>query len=1054
MCSEGCPVEFRILGPIELWSGDRRHDVGWARERTVLASLLLVPGQPVSVEALVEHVWDTDPPAQARERLYASIARLRGRLHDLDETVRLRHRSGAYVLETDPAKIDLYRSRMLKAQARAAAEGGDHEHAIRLYREAQSLWRGEPLAGLAGGWAVRTRKALEDELLSGTIERLELELRVGNHTELVAEASELVARFPFDEKLVELLMLALYQSGRQADALTVYQQARRRLVDELAAEPGPGLRELHQRILRGEPILPVRPARADEPPNNLPRDLSTFTGRSAELAHLTGLASAQRAATAVLTIDGMAGIGKTALAVHLAHLLSGDYPDGRLFLDLYGHHATQAPLDPATALDRLLRLLGVAPSRIPSELDDRAAVWRAELARRRMLFILDDAIEHDQIRHLLPGSPGCLAIVTSRRQLAGLDDVHALSLDILPPQDAAALLSRVVGLQRSLDAHDVDLVVGQCAYLPLAIQLVGNRLRHRPTWSAADLAAQLAGRSGAPGRRLSAIRAEDRHITAAFDLSYQGLAEDQRRAFRRLSLHPGSEISADCAEALIGSAEAEWLVDSLLDHHLLSEVRRGHYRFHALIAEYARMLGEQDPQEEREAATDRLLDHYLVMADCADRLLYPQGTRLDLQTYHPLGRRPEPARDLGMETPDQARTWFEEELDNLLRVVRHAAEHERPMPAALLSHLLSHHLEASGHWSEAAQVHERAVRLWRALGDRRGIACSLTDECTILWRTGQHAEALGAADEALSLQRVLGDQHGVGELLDKIGQIHWHLSEFDVAFGYLEEALAIRRTLGDHQGEAASLGHLAIVCWHRGDHHGAADRFREALVLHERAGDVRGLLMTHNNIGDVEFHLGHYDAALEHYEKAAAIAEMGRQYKAIWLNNMANVLHRTGRSDEALGNYRAALEVYREIGDRRGESETLNNIGHCYLGTGWDGQGLIHYQKALHLAQEIGERYVAAQALRGIGKVHGRGGRHGIAMEHYSQALDLARSIGDSYQEARILEDMGTALSQAGNAPQATWHWNRALELYNHLGVPEAEQLRKRLDPPLGAAEF
>jgi DNA-binding SARP family transcriptional activator/Tfp pilus assembly protein PilF len=1032
-------MEFRILGPIELWTGDHRHNVGWAKERAVLASLLMTPGQPVSTETLVDRIWDADPPGRARDRLYSPVARLRTRLHDLDASVRLLHRDGAYILDTDPERIDLHRFRRLKAQARSMAAGGDEEQAIRLYREAALLWRGEPLAGLDGAWAERTRRALEEELLTATLDRIDVELRLGRHAELVSEIAELAADHPFDERLVERLMLALYRSGRQADALDAYQQARRRLMDQLATEVGPSLRGLHRSILRGDASLAPPPPKAVGPPNSLPRDVSTFTGRQQEIAELLGQLDPKGAAACVLTIDGMAGVGKTTLAVHLAHRLWLEFPDGTLFLDLCGTSGAREPLDTATALDRLLRQLGIPSESIPSGLDDRAALWRAELSRRRILYVLDDATEHDQLRHLLPNLPGSLAIVTSRHRLAGLDDVQPLSLEVLPQSDAVELFGRIVGRHRSLDTEEAARLVGLCGRLPLAIQLVGNRLRHRPAWRVADLSARLANPDRTPGRRLSEIRAGNRTLAALFAVSYQGLAEEERRAFRLLGIYPGAEISTDCAEVLmdVDVDIGERLLESLLDHHLLSEPRPGRYRFHDLVAEYARMLVEQGSNEEYEHALDRLLDHCLGMLDRADSLLYPYRQRLSfaVPTASPL-----------LQTPEQAREWLAQEVDNLLRVIDYAAEHERAVASVLLSHLLGRYLHVAGHWAEATRVHERAVRIWRGLEDRAGLAHALTDLATVFFRTGRHADALRHAMEALAIRRDLDDRAGVGVLLDTIGQSHWHLSEYDVAAGYLEEALAVRRALEDVRGEAESLAHLAIVYWHRGDHQGAADRFRQALALFERAGDERSILMTHNNLGDVEFHQGHYEAALDHYQKAAAVTGMGRQYHAIWLNNIANVAQRTGRTDEALENYRAALAAYREIGDRRGESDSLTNLGHCYLGTDRDGEALIHFQRALSLAQDIHERFVEVAALRGIGLVHTRAGRTALAEDHLRRSLDLARTIGSALQEAQAHESLGDLLAQSGDRLEAQDHWQHAHDLYKNLGTPDAGRVSARLE--------
>ncbi|WP_424535084.1 tetratricopeptide repeat protein [Sphaerisporangium viridialbum] len=1038
-------MEFRILGPVELWSRERRHDLGWARERLVMAVLLMTPGRPVSAQSLIDRMWDGNPPEKARAHLQTHIARLRSRLQDIGEGkgAYLRHISGTYILETDVEKIDYHRFRRLRAEARASAASGETDHALSLYQEAANLWRGEPLAGLQGAWAGITRKNLEDEMLGGTIERITLELGCGDHTRLIAELSELVTRFPFDEKLVELLMRALYVSGRQADALAAYRQARKRLVDELGTGASPALQELHQRILRRDPgLLPEARARTtteNPPPNDLPRDVPTFTGRTAELAFLTSDRVLGDAAVPVLAIDGMAGVGKTAFAVHLAHRLAARYPDGRLYLDLHGHHAHQEAVEPAAALDRLLHRLGVSGREIPEELDARAGLWREELAGRRVLIVLDDATGHQQIRHLLPGVPGCLVIVTSRRRLAGLEGVESLSLDVLPPEDAATLLHRAAGARRALEAEHVATVTRLCGHLPLAIQLVGGRLRHRPAWTVADLAERL----GRDNRRLAEIRAENREITAAFQLSYQDLTEAQQRAFVRFGLYPGAELTAYCAAALLESplADAESLLDDLLDHHLIAEPRRGRYRFHDLIRDYAVSLSHQEPESERTAPLRRLLDYQLVLADRADRLLYPHRVRIPVEVDVPPRTSPDIA------TAGQAMKWLSTELDELLRLTRHAADHGWTRHAAMFPHVLSRHLSFWGHWADAVRVHASAVEAWRRSGDRPGAARAMSDLSEALWREGRLDECLEVAAQALRVQRALDDHHGVAELLDQSGRAHWHRSEFDVALGYFEQALDIRRAIDDRHGQAASLNHIAGIACDKGDYRGAFDRLRQVLALYEEGGDLRGRQVALNNIGELEAHLGNHATALGHYEQAAALApETGPKDRATLLHNTANALQHLGRHGEALERYQNALHLYRDIGDRRSEAHTLNSIGSCYASVGHDVQALIHHQKALHLSTELSERQQQARALLGIGDAHQRARRHETSLEFYDRAVGVARGIGDVHQEAQTLDRMGTALHQTGHPAHARRNWEQALELYERVGVvPEAQSLRARL---------
>ncbi|MEV8636037.1 tetratricopeptide repeat protein [Streptosporangium sp. NPDC051023] len=1033
-------MEFRILGPVEFWSSEQRQDLGWTKERHVLAILLMTPGKPVTAESLIHRVWDDRPPAKARDRLYTHIARLKRRLHDAEDTVRLRRHAGAYFLETDPENIDYHRFRTLRSQARAARENGESEQAFQLYREAVRLRRGEPLTGLSGSWAARTRQKLEEELRDSILERIELELNHGRNSDLVTELHELANRFPFDEKIVELLMLTLYRDGRQMEALTTYREARQRLIDELGTEPGPGLRTLHRRILQNDPVLlpTLRPGDQENiPPNHLPRDIYTFTGRTTELNLLTGGQTGRNTVT-VLAIDGMAGVGKTALAVHLAHRLAGDYPDGQLYLDLHGHDTRHDAMDPATALDRLLRGLGIPGSRIPSSLDERATTWRTELAHRRVLIMLDNATGHEQISHLIPGTPGCLVVITSRRRLAGLDDVHSLSLDVLPAEDGAALFGRVVGSRLALPPEHVASVVRLCGRLPLAIQLVGNRLRHRPAWSVADLA-ELLGRAK---RRLPEIRAENREITAAFELSFHSLDRRLQQAFWRLGLHPGADLTSESASALLGSnlTEAEKILDDFLDHHLIDESRRGRYHFHDLIREYALLLSDRETESLRTEVLQRAYDHYLFTASTADRMLYPHRAHGAFEV--PDSSRPR----IGFDTAEQALTWMNTELDNLILVTRHAAGHGWATHAAMLAHALSQHLDLWGHWAEGAEIHERAVATWRKLGDRLAMARAQGDLSVASWRIGRHDEALRLAAEALEIQRAAGDRWATGDLLDHSGLVHWHRSELDVALNYFEQALRLRRTIGDRHGQANSLNHIAFIHYHRGDYAESTEYMRRALALYREDGDQRGQQITLNNIGNVELQIGLHAEALSHYEEAASFdLQMGPHNTSLWLNNVGHAYQHLGRYNEALDYYRKSLKGSREVGDRWHEAKVLNNIGSCYALMGRDGEVLTHHQKALHISVDVSERREESLALRGIGAVHHRASRYDVAIGFYEKALDLQRGIGDVYQEALTLDEMSTALTHIGETARAEEHWRRALVLYDHLGVVEAEKLRRRL---------
>lgn len=1041
-------MEFRILGPIELWAAGQRHDLGSSKERCVLAILLWTLGRPVSADILVDRVWGERPPPKARTSMYSYIARLRGRLQRAagDGQARLLSRSGSYTLEADPETVDLYRFRRLRAQARAIGGSGDDEQAALLLREADQLWRGEPLAGLSGDWAERARASLKDERLSATLDRITADLRLGRHADLLGEITDLIDGHPFVETLVGHLMVALYRCGRQAEALHAYRQTRQRMADELGTDPSPFLADLHQRILQGDADLAPPPSAAWISPvtslDNMPRDIPNFTGRAAEMRGLLTAVAADpgRTAPVIEAIDGMAGVGKSTFAIHAAHQFRAQFPDARLYLHLHAHDAARPPLDPAAALDALLRAVGVPAERIPPGLEERAALWRAQLARRRAVLVLDDVQGQEQVAPLLPGAPHCLVLITSRSRIAFLPGVRSLSLDVLPGEDAAALFTSIAGSHRAADTQAVSEITRLCGNLPLAIHLVASRLSHRPAWSISDLVQRLAR----AGDRTGEIHSENPEIAASFELSYQGLSSEQQETFRRMCLHPGPDFTLPVAAAAVGTshAQCERHITALLERHLLEEPARGRYRFHDLIGSYARALAFRcDPGSIRLQTTRRMLDYYLSAADQADRVLFPHRARIDVSMSHP------GLAVAGLAGQREARDWLSSESENLLGAAGYAAEHDLPDYAALFAHVLAQFLQTQARWEEAITVHSRAVRAWRASGDPCGQARALSDVSAMLTRTGRYADALRHAGEALAIFRAHRDRRGEAEVLDRMGLANWQSSRFREALACYEQALVILRALGDRHGEADTLAHSAISIYHLGRYDEAIKRFTQALSSYRDIADRQGEAKTLNNIADVQERLGLYDDALRRYQEALGIARGfgDRQGEAVVLNNVGNVYQRMGRYEDSLASYREALAIYRAIGDRRCEADALNNIGAAFQRTRHFGEAIIHHQKALAVAHALAEPYQEARSLCSIGDVHLQGGHYKSALEDFRGALELSRQIGDLYQEGLALDGIGSAQLYTEGGVAARDRWQQALAIFENIGVPEADAVRSRL---------
>jgi DNA-binding SARP family transcriptional activator len=1046
----GAPAEFRVLGPTELWSAGQQRDLGSARVRSVLAILLLTPRTIVPAEALIDRLWDTRPPPKARESLSVYVARLRASLRQVaDDSVRLAGRANGYVLDIDPEAVDLHQFRRLSRQADALAGSGDNDHAALLLREADGLWRGQALAGIRGDWVARMRDSLEEERRAAILQRVECELELGRHADLVGELRGLLAQYPLDETFIAHQMTALYWSGRSGDALSLYRETRSSLVDEQGTEPGPVLSELHQRILRRDPQLAVRlasrrPGRA-APADTLPPETAEFVGRSEELALLAG---EHGDTPRVSVIEGMPGVGKTALAVRAARMAAELYPDGMFYLNFHAHDPGCPSLDSAEALDRLLRMLNVPATQIPDAVGERAALWRAQLSRRRAVVILDDAARHDQIRQLLPVAGRCLILITARRRLPDLQGARVLTLDVLPPGDAVTLFTRIAGPGRAQDADEVATAVGLCGRLPLAIQLTAGRLAQGHPLRLADLIGEL---SQSPDR-LGSTGAASPEVMSAFDLSYRALEPDHQRFFRRLGVSPCPDVSLPAAVALGGGtlAEAEKALTALLDHHLLVPAPAGQFRFHNLIRGYAAVRAAHDdaPAEQRQAV-GRLLDYYLHTAEQADRVLHPFRHRMPVSVAYP------PAVSPPLGTPEDAAAWLESEWRNILQAAQHAGRHEWKRQCADLTHLLAGFVEIRAYWEEAIAAHTLALQACRDLADPARIAQASLELSVVSQQTGRHEATLALAQDAVATYRALADRRGQAEALDQIGLASQRAARYREALAYFHEARTLYGDAADQHGLANTLSHSAIACWQLGRYPDAMGHLRAALSLYRDAGDRRGEAKTLNNLGKMQLQCGYHRDALENYEESLRIfTDIGAaQSQAILYHNIGSVYHYKGSYEKGLTSCRRALAIYRDIGDLPDEADVLNDIGAIYQSAACFDEALIHYQQARSIAEEIGSLSQQVIALRGIADVRRGSGRYGEALDHYRAALKLAGEIGDPYEEAKILEGIAeTTLSTQGHYA-ARIVFRQALDIFERLGVPEAESARIRIettDPAFG----
>jgi tetratricopeptide (TPR) repeat protein/transcriptional regulator with XRE-family HTH domain len=682
----------------------------------------------------------------------------------------------------------------------------------------------------------------------------------------------------------------------------------------------------------------------------LPRDLASFTGRQRELGELVAAAADTGGVVGIHAIGGMAGVGKTAFAVHAAHQLADRFPAGQIFLPLHGHTPGQQPVDPADALASLLLTAGVPAAQIPPGLEARIALWRDRLAERQLLLVLDDAASSEQVIPLLPGTGGSLVLVTSRRHLSALGDATAISLDTLPLGEAAALLVRLAG-RPGLSPDDVAVgeLIRLCGYLPLAVGMVARQLHHHPAWSAAGRAAELA----AARDRLELIATENLSVSAAFNMSYAELTSDQQRLFRRLGLHPGADIDSYAVAALDGTglAAARHGLEALYDQYLLTEPAQGRYRMHDLLRAHARALADRlDSDGGRDQATARLLDYYQHTAALADALLarQPRASPAPAAGTSP-GAVPAPA------DREQALAWVRAERANLLGWLDHATGTEQHARVIALTAGLAGLLRHDGPWTEALTRHATALRAAQHLGDRPGQAGALTDLGHVRWLTDDYPGAARDLQEALGICRDLGDQLGQAGALVILGYVWRTTGDYPAAVQALEQALGISHDLGERRGQGNALIFLGDVRRRAGDYHGAARDLEQALGLCRDLGDRRGQANALANLGHVRGLTGDYPGAARDLEEALglyrAIDDPGGEVEAL---NVAGTLHRLGGDlRQARSCHKQALGLARQIGSSWDEAHALAGLGRCALATGHATRAENMLRQALQIFQRI-----------------------------------------------------------------------------------------------------
>ncbi|WP_405614640.1 AfsR/SARP family transcriptional regulator [Streptomyces sp. NBC_01508] len=1071
-------MEFQILGPVGLRLNGQWLTLGSDKERMLLAALALDVGRPVAISELMERLWDGDPPARARENAHTYVSRIRRRLRAAGTgpgAPTIVGRAHTYTLRTARDSVD--RQRFQHFVDTAFTSDGD-ARAVELLSRAEELWQGEALAGLPGFWAATVRRTLTETRLSASSSRIAAGLRLGRFAEQVGELSALVEHHPGDETLLGQLMLAYYGSGRYADALRIHQRARQSLMAEYGALPGVELNTLHQGVLARiparelahgggsertagplQPVAGAPPSPEPEtplpaglppdvpPPRNLPQQPS-LVGRRAELQALSSMIADKGAhggsVVTVEAVSGMAGVGKTALVVATAHLLTERYPDGQLYIDLRGHSPAQEPLTARAALATLLRLLGAPAFSIPAELEGRTALWRTMLAERRVIIILDDAAGPEQLGPLLPSGSPSLTIIASRRHLTGVPQALSVPLDVLSKEDAITLFRSFAGEERTRDIAETARIVSLCGCLPLAIELVAHRFRARTSWTLGVLAERLARSPG----RLAEIRTADQEqeMTRAFALSYRTLTAQQRTTFRRLGLYPGPDFTADAAAALLGLPQdtTERLLEGLLACHLLREPVPDRYRYHDLLREYAFGLSNsEDSEQERRQAVARLTDFYVTTADLADRVAYPRRVRLDAPS--PLLSTPPPP----LPEPTAARAWLAAERGNLLAVEDHVRRNGAPEQAAQLSCTLAGFLQAECYWQDAKKLLRHAVVHWDRTNDNEPALCrALIDLCAADASIGDYAEATEAGERALEIARALGDGPAEAEALRVLGTLNWHLGENRNALVLLQKSLAIKSLSGDIWDKARSRNNIAVTLLLLGEHGRALAHFRNALKDFRLTGDETASAKTLNNIGELQMQAGELVPARRSFEESLSFLEAdGSRYdRATARRNLAQAITESGESAAALSLFAETLSEFRSLGDRKSQAETLIGIGEAYWRLGSVEESVRHLLEALKIAQDIGTAHHEVQALRRLGRADLADGHLAAATARLRAAVAVAGRTHDVDEEIAARTLLAEVRLAAGDVDEARMTLRQAFELVRHRDNVDARRISRRLN--------
>ncbi|MGP3920395.1 BTAD domain-containing putative transcriptional regulator [Nonomuraea sp. 10N515B] len=998
-------MDFRILGSLEVAVGSQLLEFGGNRQQTALAVLLLDVNRVVTLGRLVDAIYGEGRPTTSRSQVQISISMLRRTLASHGPGPVISTESQGYALRVPREQVDCCRFIDTVQAARAAREEGGIDAAVSMYREALSLWRGVPFDGIDSRLIRSASIRLIEQQIAAYEDYVDLELELGGHHEVIAQLSEMVEKYPLRERLREQLMLALYRSGRQAEALQTYRTGRQALVEGMGIEPNEQLQHLEYKILTSDETLnaPEPPARivlaettpAQPVPRLLPADIGDFTGRVSQIdeirSHFEVAVNSSSRAVPIIVLVGKPGIGKSAIAIHVAHLFSDWFPDGQLYADLHG--ASSHPVSPMHLLERFLRALGWPAAPVLDSLEERAEMYRGQLADRRILVVMDDALSETQVQPLIPGNPSCAVLITSRSRLTGIAGAIHIEVDVFDSRQSVELFARIAGAGRLRSAPGAASALAElCGRLPLALRIAGARLSARPHWSVAQLVARLEDET----RRLDELNHGEMGVRAGLSLAYENVGERARTLFRRLAILDSNLFSAWVSAPLLDlpPADAHDLLEELVDAQLVETTGNEtgepcQYQFHDLIRVFAReRLAAEEPSEARNVALARLLGGLLSLSRAAHRAEYG-GDYLQINDVSPHWTLPDDVVERLVASPLR---WFDRERHALVSGIRQAAH-------AGLVELC---------WNLAVST----VTLFEA-------RAYLDD-----WRE-THEIALEAVRRA-------GDVRGHAAMLYSLGSLHLTERRFDDASASLGAAAALFEELSDRQGLALVLRNIASIDRMRGRYHNAAAKYEQALEIFRETGDLIAVAYVLHNMAHLR--LEHNDFAQTRQLLTEAL-DLCRSFGSRRVE--AQVLHRMGemhlRADDELADavevFEQALAIVRDAGDPTGEAFALNGLGTAYLRLG----DLVNADRTLRLASvqagTVGERLVEARTSAELGRLELVRGRAAEAIEHIERAIDTLSGLRIPLQEVEALILLGEAHAAAGDDAARRRAASRALAL-------------------------